>query len=289
MQQETELLVEAIKSLQSEPNHFKDYAFPIASAFFTSILGAAIAYLTLKHQEGLEIEKEKMDVTNKWTINAEEAMQNLFAIKGNYHGELSADPIERLTSIPSILFNMKPLAEDIHGLSFIVPSSEGAKGEAHKWNQIPRIRALVSNYNNLLQQWEYRNTLNNQFKSSVIEKFKNKDLMTLTSNERVQALSPASLVALIDINERVIGLTDDIILELDDFVTNFPEFAKRKIQIKRLKRYGSIFVYAKNGNPHILQMLKKSPAPNFQLLSQILREPEESIRKRFRPVTNTDF
>jgi hypothetical protein len=281
MQQETELLVAAIKSLQSEPNYFKDYAFPIASAFFTSILGAAIAYFTLKHQEGLQIEKEKMDVTNKWTLNAEQAIANLFAIKANYHGELSGDPFQRLTAVPSVLFKEKPLSADIHGLSFIVPSSESAKGDTHKWSDILKVSALLSNYNNLLQQWEHRNMLNEQFKSSLFEKYKDKDRMILTPDEIGQAISHAYLVALIDINERTIGLTDDIILELDDFVTNFPEFAKLKIQVKRLKRYGSIHIHSNNGNPHIQQMLKKSPGPDFQILEQIFGEPEENIRKRF--------
>jgi hypothetical protein len=222
-----------------------------------------------------------MDVTNKWTVNAEEAIANLIAIKENYHGELTGDPFQRLTAIPSILFKEKPLAEDIHGLYFIVPSSEDNKGEIHKWSQILRVRALLSNYNNLLQQWEHRNTLNEQFKSSVLDKYKDKDRMTLTPIEMAQAVSHPFLVALIDINERTIGSTDDIILELDDFLTNFPEFAKLKIQVKRLKRYGSVLIHSNNGNPHILQMLKKSPDPDFQILSQIFKEPEEYIRKRF--------
>lgn len=281
MHHETELLVEAVKSLKSEPNYFRDYMFPIASAFFTSILGAAIAYLTLKHQEGVQIEKEKMDATNKWALNAEEARGTLFAIKGNYHGELNDNPFQRLTAIPSILFKAKPLAEDFHGLSFIVPSGEDAKGEFPKWSQIPRVRAMVSNYNYLLELWEQRNTLNEQFKASVLERHGDHAKMMLSQEDIVQAVGQAFLVAFIDLNERVIRLTDDIILELDDFMAEFPKFAKGKVQTKRLKRYGSILVHSNNGNPNILKLLKKSPDPSFQVLSQIFNEPEENIRKRF--------
>lgn len=281
MHQETELLVEAIKSLYSEPNYFKDYVFPIASAFFTSILGGAIAYLTLRSQENVQIEKEKMDATNKWTLNAEEARGTLFAIKGNYHGGLDDNPFQRLTAIPSTLFKAKPLAEDFHGLSFIVPAGEEAKEDLPKWSQIPRVRAMVSNYNYVLELWEQRNTLNEQFKARVLEEHGDKAKMMLSHDDIVQAVGQAFLVAFIDLNERVIRLTDDLILELDDFMSEFPKFAKRKIQLKRLKRYGSILVHSNNENPHILELLKKSPDPDYGVLSQIFSEPEEDIRARF--------
>jgi hypothetical protein len=45
--EETELLVNAIEALKQEPNYIKDYIFPIASALFTSVLGAGIAFFTL--------------------------------------------------------------------------------------------------------------------------------------------------------------------------------------------------------------------------------------------------
>ena len=59
MANEVELVVKAIEGLKQDPNYFKDYIFPIVSAFFTSILGAGIAYFTLRRQEYLQIEKEK--------------------------------------------------------------------------------------------------------------------------------------------------------------------------------------------------------------------------------------
>ena len=59
MIEETELLVRAIESLRQDENLFKDYIFPIASAFFSALLGAGVAYFTLKYQEDIKIEKRK--------------------------------------------------------------------------------------------------------------------------------------------------------------------------------------------------------------------------------------
>ena len=120
MTQEVEMIVKAIGELQQEPNYFKDYMFPIASALFTSLLGAGIAFLTIKHQEDLKIEKTKMDSTNKWTLLAEEARSTLIAIKSNYHGNLTEIPAQRLSAIPSILFHATPITERYEELSFIV-------------------------------------------------------------------------------------------------------------------------------------------------------------------------
>lgn len=280
MDQETKLLVEAITSLKSEPNYFKDYVFPIASAFFTSILGAAIAYFTLRHQEGVQIEKEKMDATNKWTLNAEEARSTLFAVKGNYHGKLNENPFQRITAIPSILFNAQPLTEDFQGLSFIVPVGSDTEDEIPKWSQIPRVRAMVSNYNYLLELWEQRNTFNEQFKARVFEVHGDNARMALSKDDIIHAVGQAFLTTFADLNERVIRLTDDIILELDNFLMEFPKYAKSKIQTKRLKRYGSILMHSNNENPFIHKLLEKSPDPDFKTLSGIAGEPEEVIRQR---------
>ena len=55
MQEEIESIVKAIESLQQESNPFKDYMFPLASGFFSSMLGAGVAYLTLRHQDNSQL------------------------------------------------------------------------------------------------------------------------------------------------------------------------------------------------------------------------------------------
>jgi hypothetical protein len=278
--EETALIVESINGLNQEPNYFKDYAFPIASALFTSILGAGIAYFTLRHQERVQIEKEKMDTSNKWTLQAEEARSNLIAIKGNYHGQLTNIPFQRLSAIPSILFHANSIDEDYQKLSFILPSNEEKDGDINKWSQIPRIRSMVSNYNYLLKLWQQRNDMNQEFKGNLLAHHGGKAYATLSLADAVAASSQANMVMLIDLNERVIKLTDDLITELDSFLHEFPNYVKTKIQAKRLKRYGSILTFSNNGNQKLISLIEKSPEADFTTVETLFGEPAESIKKR---------
>jgi hypothetical protein len=278
--EETTLLVKAIDGLRQEPNYFKDYAFPIASAFFTSILGAGIAYLTLRHQESVQIEKYKLDAANKWILSAEEARATLLAIKGNYHGELSHIPLQRLAVIPSILFHASPIVEGYQDLSFVGPSSKDKEENYHKWSQIPRIRSMVSNYNYILKLWEQRNGINQQFKEQILSHHGDKAYASLSLDDTVAAIGQANMVILIDLTERVIKLTDDLIVELDSFLGEFPNYAKTKIQVKRLKRYGSVMTYSNNGNEKLLDLLVKSPDVTFESVKNLFGESSENIKNR---------
>ena len=279
MHEDTELLVKAIEGLQQESNHFKDYIFPIASALFTSLLGAGIAYLTLRHQEGVQIEKDKLETSNKWTFQVEGARATLIAIKGNYYGQLSDIPLQRFGSIPSILFHAESIAENYQNLSFIVPSADEKK-ERSKWSQIPRIRAMISNYNYLLKLWQKRNEMNEQFKIQILKSLGNKAYANLSLTDVIAACGQAQIVVLIDLNERVIKLTDDLIIELDSFLSEFPVYAKTKVQVKRLKKYGSIVTYSNNGNEKLLELLERSPEVDFKSVEQLFGEPADEIKKR---------
>jgi len=278
--EETKLVVSAIESLKQEPNIFKDYIFPIASAFFTSILGAIIAYYTLNRQEYVQIEKEKMNASNKWTLDIEQARSNLIAIKGNYNGELTNLPIQRVGAIPSILFHAQPIPESFKDLSFIVPKESESKTDLPKWSQIPRIRAMISNYNYLLKLWEQRNEINQNFKELILASIGNNAYANLTLQQVEVAIGKANLVILIDLTERCITLTDDIIVELDSFLTEFPAFAKTKIDTKRLKKFGTVISYSNNGNEALLELIKKSPIVDFSTVEYLFGEKDADIKKR---------
>ncbi|WP_415888174.1 hypothetical protein ACMXYV_09075 [Neptuniibacter sp. SY11_33] len=280
MHQETELLVKAIDGLRQDPNYFKDYIFPIASAFFTSILGAAIAYFTLKHQEKIQIEKEKMDTANKWTLLMEEARAALISIKGNYYKDLSDHPLKRVATIPSILFHASPVEESFEKLSFIIPKAEDRKKDYPKWSQISRIRSMVNNYNYLLQLWQQRNQIERPIKEQLMAKFPHQSYVDISYEEAVAAIGPANMSVLVDLTERVIKLTDDIIIELDNFLCEFPKYAKTRIDTKRLKQYGSVLIYSNNGNELLIEILKRTPAPNLKEVEALFGEPADEIEKR---------
>jgi len=278
--QETELLVSAIESLKQEPNLFKDYIFPIASAFFTSILGAFIAYLVLNRQENLSLEKEKLSAANKWTLDIERAKSSLISIKSNYHKELNSHPLQRLASIPSIIFKPEPIVENYQDLAFIVPSIEDAASTDDKWSQISRINCMVNNYNSLIHMWKKRNEVNEAFKQSILNTYGNNAFVDISLKDAEAAFGSAGLVPLIDITERCIKLTDQIIIELNDFLEHFPKFAKTKINLKRLKNYGKLIIYSSNDNKLLLDIIKPEVEVDFASVVHLYGESIQVIKKR---------
>lgn len=280
MSDEIKLLTKAVEALNQEPDYFKDYVFPIASALFTSLLGAGIAYFTLRHQEAIQIEKEKMDTANKWLLRVEEARDSLIAIKANYQEALTEIPFERLLAIPSIFSNFKTIDEQYQSLSFVVPNEEEIKGGVPKWSQIGRIRAMVSNYNHLMELWQKRHELNQEFKGKLLVTTNGASVASISLSHAIAASSEAELVTLLDLNERAIKLTDDLILEFDSFLNDFPDYAKTKIKVKQLKRYGSVLTYSSNENQNLLNLIKRSPEVDFKSVEALFGQCSEQIKNR---------
>lgn len=280
MHEEIKLLVDAIGELKQDPSYFKDYMFPIASAFFTSILGAAIAYFTLRWQENTQIEKEKMNIANKWILITEGARSNLLAIKGNYHGQLDSNPFKRLGLIPTILIEEDPIEVEYHELSFVVPTEKPTDNVYPKWSQIPRFRAVISNYNQTISLWKQRNLLNEEFKEKLIHAHGDAVVNGFSIEHALAAVGHPFLIKFIDLTERIIKLTDDLVVEMDDFLVSFPKYAKTRIKYKRLKKYGSVLSYSNNENEALLKMLEKSPEADFSKFEGLFGESHESISKR---------
>jgi hypothetical protein len=278
---ETAQVVQAIESLQQEPNLFKDYIFPIASALFTSILGAGIAYFTLRSQENIQIEKDKMNNTNKWTFLLEEAGTTLMAIKMIYYDQLSDNPIQRISAIPSILLNAQPINEKLESLSFIVKKLD-SKTEPEKWSQISKIKLMVNSYNNLIYLWEQRNSIDKPIKEKLMAEFSNQGYIDISEQEAIQAIGPAKMVSLIDLTEKVVKFTDDLLIEINDFLINFPAYAKSRIKTKQLKRFGSVITYSNNGNTLLLAMLAKTPEPDFTSVEELFGKTSKEIKKRMK-------
>jgi len=118
-----ESLVQAIESLQQESNPLKDYIFPLVTGFFSSILGAFVAYFTLRHRDRTQLEKERINTVNDWSLLAEGAMSSLIAIKYNYHGKLNNNPFQRTLQIRSLIHSTKKLDKNLSSLSFIIPKN----------------------------------------------------------------------------------------------------------------------------------------------------------------------
>lgn len=279
MQEEAKLIIQAIESLKSEPNLFKDYIFPIASAFFSALLGGAIAFLFFRYQEKLAVEKSKMNTANKWTLLAEEARSILISIKQNYHGKLTEKPIQRALAIPSVLFSNQRIIESYADLSFIVPKAGTSKAE--KWSQIPRIRSMIHNYNYLQELWLKRNEVERPIKEAVITSYSNKAYVDVTLEEIVNCVGSVQFSSLVDLTEHVVKLTDDLLVEFDSFLAEFPGYAKSVINYEKIKSYGSVLTYSNNGNVKLLEILKKSPQADYKSVVDLFGVSEDEMANRY--------
>lgn len=278
MNTETEQIIQAIQSLKQESNLFKDYLFPILSAFFASFLGATAAYFSLKYHHYVETEKEKLDITNKWLLLAEEARSNLIAIKQNYHGTLNNHPIQRMLTIPAILFIAAPIAEDYSKLSFLIPKEPSNSGP--KWSQIPRIRAMIHNYNYLLELWRKRNEIERSIKEAILYQFPATPHDAIDPDQVMGHADKSSLLLLIDLTEHVIRLTDDLLIEFNDFLSNFPDYVKTLINMKQLEQYGSVLSYSSNGNKKLSTIHAKSPEADYQPITELFGMTIEQLKQR---------
>ena len=250
----------------------------IAAALFTSILGGTIAFLTLKYQENLQIEKDKLDTVNKWTLIAEEALASLISLKHNYLGKLDDNPINRALKVPSIIHTTKEIHEDVVNLAFIVPKLNDLASQNIKWRKITLIRAMLKNYNFLIGVWNKRNEVDRPIKVALKERHPELSDIGVSKQEVIDCIGEIKLNELIDLTENVVNYTDALIIELHDFVVNFPIVVKPFIKTKKLKRYGEVLTYSDVQTPALIKSLPKESEVNYNSLAEIFGEDAVKLK-----------
>lgn len=281
MSHEIEQIVLAIESLRQEANPFKDYLFPIITGAFSSLLGFIVAYFTLRYQENIQTQKERIKVVNDWMLLVEGAITSLIAIKANYHGKLGNDPFQRTLSIHSIIHSTKKLDADLSSLSFIIPRKEDEKSLETKWRQLPRIRAMIENYNFIIELWNKRSEIERPIKEKLVKEYGTLAFAVVDKEQIFKCINPAEFIVLMDLTERAVKYTDDLIVEMNDFMTEFPEIGKSFVSKKSLRNYGPVIIYSSEDNERLLNIIKKSPEVNYQILAELLGETEEQVRSEY--------
>lgn len=281
MNEEIESIVKAIESLQQEANPFKDYLFPLIAAFFSSLLGAFVAYFTISHQDKIKLEKERVHIINDWILLAEGAMQSLIAIKQNYHGKLSTNPFQRTLVTRAFIHTTKKIDKNISELSFIIPKKDDAEAIKVKWRQLPRIRAIIENYNFVIELWNKRSEVGRPLIEKILKDHSNLAHADVSREQIFESVTPADFVVLIDLTEKAINFTDDFIIELNDFIAEFPKIGKSLINAKALKKHGPIITYRVEDNPILLGLIEKVPAVDFTILAPLFGLTVEELKNEF--------
>ena len=279
MHEEMDTLIQAIESLKQDANPFKEYVFPIVSGFLSSLLGAGVAYLTLRHQDEIQIEKDKLDNANDWILTAESAFSSLMVFKKNYQTKLTSNPFQRALTVKSIIHTSNAIDKNTSSLSFIVPKKEDKCAQDIKWRSISRIRTMVNNYNYILELWEKREEIEKPIKEKILNDNSTLSYADVTKEKIINSVGAAKITILISITEQLIKLTDDILIEIDDFLKEFPAIAKTLINKKLLKQYGAVISFSVNGNQILQNIIIRSPEVDYKILSELYGVPEEQLRE----------
>lgn len=281
MNPEIKDLIEAIESLRQESSLIKDYIYPIIISFFSAVLGAFTAYFTLRYQEDTNRERLKLDICNKWTIEIQGLFQSLISFKNNYDSPLSSNPVHRALQVRMIIKHDEPLTLDYAELSFITPDDVDLDAKKSKWRQISRIRNLVENYNTTLNIWEARNSIDEVLKEKLLITAGNKPYADLSEKDIINTIGEKDLAKLIDLTEKAIHLTDDLIIESNDFLEKFPNIVKAVVKTNKTENYGTVLKYDTSTNQYLQNFLKKSPAVDYRKIAKIFDVTEEEAQRRY--------
>lgn len=281
MNEEAVLIAQAIESLRADDNAFRSYLFPLISGFFSAILGGGVAYWTLRIQEGLSHEREKLTIANQWIVEVEGLISSLVAYKQNYYKEISSDPAQRALIVRNLVSNDTPISGNVAELSFITPIREDKSSIDVKWRSIPRIRGLITNYNLILRIVQLRNPKSIAIRGALVTQFGDRGYAEMTGEQILRSVGSKPFLELIDLTEKLVHLVDDIIREANSFLEEFPDVAKSVIDTKKTKSFGRILSFSAEGNDFLLDLLKPCPELDKDKLASIYGLPREDVENLY--------
>ncbi len=140
---------------------------------------------------------------------------------------------------------------------------------------------LIQNFNGLISIWEQRNRDDLPIREKLLKQSTSEAFAEISFEQIKQIVGLADLAPVIDLNERVIKITDDLILEYYDFLQHFTKIAKSHINKKILKDYGSVLTIEANKSPLFFEILERSPEVNYEKLSILFGQPAQEIKARY--------
>ncbi|HDC4664808.1 TPA: hypothetical protein O8U43_002191 [Enterobacter cloacae] len=299
------LIAKAILMLKADVDYTKDYVFPIALSFLSALMGGLTAYYINGRQEKIKLESEKFNAANALMMLSFQMINTLVAIKNNYIGLRSKNPLLRALAINEILFNAGEISFDIGRLSFIkkIPTANKSLFErfvflikykilkyelvmppdeeiSKSWRNIARIDAFLFNYNFILRSLLIRNQIDSDLRKRLSNiARKDNPVLEVKLDEIKKVIGAGELSKYIDLTENIISLIDYIIREIDSFIINFPQIAESNIELSKVNKARlSTIVFNK---PAYLAALIPIPQPDFELVSLQVGMSAEEAKQRY--------
>lgn len=272
-------IVMAIESLQSNP--VKDYIMPMGGVFVSGLLGMGVAYYSVNRQEKTKLELLKVDTINETLLLAQDMRARLISIKQNYAQSLDADPISRMLAIPPIVLSEHGVHMHLSRLSFMVPCNK--QNKVTRWESIDYVATIFSNYNFLLELWKKRNEIIIGLQPQLTHLFR----VGLNYSALVEAVGEATIMQILDLTERVVVMTDDILIEISCFLIGFGKIAKSHIDqnvTRNLSKIIQVTLPNIHTYPLAVEMLSRVPELDFNAASQLHQIPIDVLKERYKPL-----
>ncbi|ENG3753818.1 MULTISPECIES: hypothetical protein [Klebsiella pneumoniae complex] len=272
------MIASAILNLQQESSIFKDYIFPTLTTSGSVFLGYLVANNSFTKQEIIKSEIERVNNFNKFLVAIDSGMQTLIAVKNTYKGRINTNPIERALSIPKINCYFSP-TPDVTLVVFLAKANKyNEAGNFYEtWNNLPRINAMLGNFQYLYDLVNHRNDVLSQLRefyqiNALGQSFLDPNSLTA---DQFKVLRTA-----IDLTEGVVCMVEGLLKEYYSCLKNLPNAAKLSINEKLTKHHVEILTYT-NPSPQFRDSF--SPVPNVDIseLARLLGTTEDVARSSF--------
>ena len=219
----------------------------------------------------------------------------------------SKNPYVRALEIPEMLINSQPINFELSNLAFIrdiktcnlklteklsrlffnkllrKPYIRPSKEELGKtWRNLSRVGAMISNYNTILHQIEKRNKIDDIARGKVLAHIEvtppntEEDLATAF----LESLGKKQTLNIIDLTELTVSLIDHVILEMNSFITEFPDIAESNIELAKVEMKRRL-IKVHNDRPLYIKCLTPILKPNFSDLAKIFGQSHEVVEHRY--------
>lgn len=192
------------------------------------------------------MEKAKVDATSDLLLLATDCFHDLIAMKDNYVGKLTDNPVQRLVSVPPILMHHRVCEPDFKGMLFIPREAKksGVDG-ASDWNNdsyynIARIKLLFVNYNTLFEMWKTRNQLAMPFFEELVSTISSTPESKICLDTMFDLLGYQRVIQLIQLNEDILSMTDDLLVDFARLLNELPEISEQFIEKKVIDKHGGV-------------------------------------------------
>lgn len=272
-------IVEAINSLQSNP--VKDYLLPFVTLVGSAVLGVGASIYTNNFQDKINAERHKLRMLNHTTLAVAEMRINLVTIKSNYHGTLNDDPIHRLLAIPPLVNSMSIPTFEASELTFLAQNI-GKDGKFNnKWIRVEVINSLFSNYKSVIEQWVLFSRKMIEVKNHLAQHVNIEQ--GINNNDVIEIFGRPAVIQLSDLTEKMLMLTDELIVEFSCFLLGFPHSVQNLVTKSVKRKYGGIMAYQlPDKDEYGSEMLKHVPLFNEQKMVELQQRSVEEIRERYR-------